>query len=59
MRALLSNTYSDVTKNLYQGFTQERVSMRRAINSDVKKRGEVDELVVMTYPPAAKKKKAS
>ncbi len=60
VRALLSNTYSDETRKLYDGFHQETVTMRRAINSDVKKRGEVRELVVMTYPPAtAKKKKAS
>jgi DNA adenine methylase len=56
VRALLSNTYSEVTRKLYQGFTQERVTMRRAINSDVNKRGEVDELLVMTYTPSVKRK---
>ena len=35
--------------NLYQGFNINRVSAKRMINSNVKKRGQIDELVIKNY----------
>ena len=49
VRAILSNACSPDTRALYEGFHQDVVPMRRSINSDVKKRGLVDELVVSTH----------
>lgn len=51
--AMLSNTCSPETEALYAGFpNREKIPVPRAINSDATKRGEVFELVVMTYGAA-------
>jgi DNA adenine methylase len=44
--AMLSNAYTPETEELYAGFLQRRVPMPRAINSDPRGRGDVEELVV-------------
>lgn len=51
VRGMLSNAAVPTMERLYasHGFRIERVPAPRAINSDPKKRGHVDELVVMTY----------
>ncbi len=63
--AMLSNARTAALEDLYGsfGFHVDVVSAPRAINSDAQKRGDVDELVVTTYPAAprsaAKRKAAS
>jgi DNA adenine methylase len=56
---MLSNTYSAETRKLYAGLRQSKVPAARAINSDPSKRGEVDEIVVMTYRDARQAAAAS
>ncbi|MCL2725552.1 MAG: Dam family site-specific DNA-(adenine-N6)-methyltransferase [Polyangiaceae bacterium] len=58
--AMLSNASSPETQALYSKFRRETIPAARLINSDVTKRGNVDELVVMNYPaPAAACPKAA
>jgi DNA adenine methylase len=57
--AMLSNAYSPETRALYRGLRQTTVPAARAINSDPKKRGDVDEIVVMTYPLPAQPSRAA
>jgi DNA adenine methylase len=57
--AMLSNAWSDQTRTLYRGLRRVKVPAARAINSDPSKRGEVDEIVVMTYPEPAARRAAS
>lgn len=52
VRAMLSNTCSDVTRELYgrnKRLVMTTISVPRSINSDPTKRGDVDELVVLNY----------
>jgi DNA adenine methylase len=46
--ALLSNSDTPVTRELFEKFRVETVSATRAINSDAKKRGPVSEILVST-----------
>jgi len=46
---MLSNSFSERMEKLYQGFKQEKVSAKRAINSKAKLRGAVTELIVRNY----------
>lgn len=58
--AVLSNACSDATLALYSGAKHHVVvPMPRAINSDPKKRGDVKELLAMTYVPRAKRVRAA
>jgi DNA adenine methylase len=54
VRAMLSNAATDEMRTLYErhGFHVGTIQAARAINSDPSKRGEVQELVVTTYPMA-------
>lgn len=58
--AILSNACSDATRALYAGAKHhEVVPMPRAINSDPTKRGDVEELLAMTYVPRPKRVRAA
>ena len=46
---LLSNAYTDFIVDLYKDYERVRVSAIRAINSNAKKRGRVDEILVKNY----------
>jgi DNA adenine methylase len=46
---MLSNSFSDFTKNLYRGFHQHTVLANRAINCKATGRGRIKELVVTNY----------
>ncbi|MGB3191944.1 MAG: DNA adenine methylase [Limnoraphis sp.] len=46
---LLSNAYTDFIVDLYKDYQQVKVSAIRAINSNAKKRGRVDEILVKNY----------
>ena len=46
---LLSNAYTDFVVDLYKNYNQTKVSAIRAINSNAKKRGKVDEILVKNY----------
>jgi DNA adenine methylase len=46
---LLSNAYTDFIVDLYNDYRQFKVSAIRAINSNAKKRGRVDEILVKNY----------
>ncbi len=46
---LLSNAYTDFIVDLYKDYKQVKVSAIRAINSNAKKRGRVDEILVKNY----------
>ena len=48
-KVMLSNSYTDFIDNLYQDYTQVKVSATRAINSNAVKRGKVDEIIVINY----------
>ncbi len=50
--AMLSNAWTAETRALYKDLRCAKVPAARAINSDASKRGEVDEIVVMTYAEA-------
>lgn len=49
IKFLLSNSATDFIKELYKDYKIKMVKARRAINSVGKKRGEVEELLVMNY----------
>lgn len=49
VRAVLSNADTAEARALYKGFAMKVVHMRRPINRDIKKRGHVGELLVMTW----------
>jgi DNA adenine methylase len=58
--AILSNACSEATLELYaRAKHQVVVPMARAINSDPKKRGDVKELLAMTYAPRPKRVRAA
>ena len=46
---MLSNSYCDLILDLYDGFRLETVSAKRMINANGKKRGAVQEVVVLNY----------
>lgn len=46
---LLSNSDINFFDNLYANYNIKRVSMKRTINSDSKKRGEISELLIKNY----------
>jgi len=46
---LLSNAYTEFIVDLYKDYTQTKISANRAINSDISKRGKVDEILVKNY----------
>ncbi|MHA1792557.1 MAG: DNA adenine methylase [Promethearchaeota archaeon] len=48
-KVLLSNSYNEFVINLYKGFRIETIKATRAINCDAKKRGKIDELVILNY----------
>ncbi|MFN6465215.1 MAG: DNA adenine methylase [Nostoc sp. DedVER02] len=48
-KALLSNAYTNFIKDLYKDYEQIKISAIRNINSNAKKRGEVDEILVKNY----------
>ena len=48
--ALLSNSYSPITRKLYRGLRPKRVPARRSINSVGRARGPVDEILVRSFP---------
>lgn len=48
-RFVLSNSYTDTVRDLYQRFRIERIPATRRINCDGAKRGPVDEAVVMNF----------
>jgi hypothetical protein len=57
---MLSNARTPETEALYRAFDWQPVPMARSINSDPKKRGDVEELVVFNHPsPEAARKAAS
>jgi DNA adenine methylase len=49
-RVMLSNSDTDLVRELYAGFEIIPVQARRAINSQAGKRGPVSEVVVLNYP---------
>ena len=48
-KVLLSNAYTKFIIDLYKDYKQTKISAIRAINSNAKKRGKVDELLVTNY----------
>lgn len=46
---LLSNAYTDFIVDLYSDYNQTKISAIRAINSNSRKRGKVDEILVKNY----------
>lgn len=50
-RVMLSNAYTPFIVDLYQAYDCLRVEATRAINSNGKRRGKVNEIVVMNYGP--------
>jgi DNA adenine methylase len=46
---MLSNSYTDFIRNLYQGFHQHTVLANRAINCKATGRGKIKELLVTNY----------
>ncbi|MDW7727650.1 MAG: hypothetical protein SCH70_11185 [Candidatus Methanoperedens sp.] len=46
---MLSNSYCDFILDLYDDFRLEKVSARRMINCNGKKRGAITEAVVLNY----------
>ena len=49
VRAMLSNSYSDVTREIYKGLRQVKISAPRMVSANGSRRGQVDELLVMNY----------
>lgn len=50
VQVVLSNADTPFVRDLYKDFALDRVSCRRAINSDTSKRGDVDELIIVGKP---------
>ncbi|MDM9583546.1 DNA adenine methylase [Nostoc sp. GT001] len=48
-KVLLSNAYTNFIRDLYKDYTHIKISAIRAINSNAKKRGKVDEILVKNY----------
>ena len=49
VKFLLSNSATQFIKNLYKDYTIKYVKASRAINSNAKKRGEIDEVLIKNY----------
>ena len=49
VKFLLSNSATQFIKNLYKDYTIRYVKASRAINSNAKKRGEIDEVLIKNY----------
>ena len=49
VKFLLSNSSTQFIKNLYKDYTIRYVKASRAINSNAKKRGEIDEVLIKNY----------
>ena len=49
VKFLLSNSATQFIKNLYKDYTIRYVKANRAINSNAKKRGEIDEVLIKNY----------
>lgn len=49
VKFLLSNSATSFIKDLYQGYTISTVHAKRAINSDGKKRGAIEEVLIRNY----------
>jgi DNA adenine methylase len=56
---MLSNSDTPLIRELYADFRIRRVSARRMINSDGKKRGPISEVVVLNYDPHAHRQPVS
>lgn len=50
-KLMLSNSDTDFIKNLYKGYTINKVRAKRMINCDATKRGEINEVVIINYVP--------
>jgi DNA adenine methylase len=48
-RVILSNSSADAVFELYEGYSIQRVSAKRNINSKANKRGEVDEVIITNF----------
>lgn len=46
---LLSNSYTEFIRDLYKDYKQFKISAIRAINSNARKRGKIDEILVRNY----------
>lgn len=46
---MLSNSNTDIVKELYSGYNLKTVSALRAINSNTSKRGAINELLILSY----------
>ena len=49
IKFLLSNSATQYIKNLYKGYKISPVKANRSINSNAKKRGEIDEVLIQNY----------
>lgn len=49
VKVMLSNSDCEFIRNLYSGFNIQTISAARAINSNVKKRGKINEILVTSY----------
>lgn len=49
VKVMLSNSDCEFIRNLYSGFNIQTISAARAINSDAKKRGKINEILVTSY----------
>ncbi|MBD0264501.1 MAG: DNA adenine methylase, partial [Tolypothrix sp. Co-bin9] len=49
VKVMLSNSDCEFIRNLYSGFNIYTISAARAINSNAKKRGKVNEILVTSY----------
>ncbi|HEY8464641.1 MAG TPA: DNA adenine methylase [Bacillota bacterium] len=49
VKFLLSNSATDFIKELYKDYPMVTIKAKRSINSDAKKRGEIDEVLVMNF----------
>ena len=47
---MLSNSDTNFIKELYKDYNQTFVQAKRMINSNAKKRGAINELVITNYP---------
>jgi len=48
-KVMLSNSYTDFIKELYDGYRQDAMEANRSINSKAKGRGKIKELIILNY----------